>query len=148
MSVKKPKAKPKTKMTKKPRREDLELSSSSEETKTIALTEEQRLMSKNIVINCPLCNGRIQVRNEIEINPKTISCKCNPCSFKISKNNKTMAVSRDEQGDIKLDCQDHSMSFIFNRRQITPESEDEKQKYEMIQGTPRSKSFLKVEDLD
>ena len=59
-----------------------------------------------------------------------------------------MAVSRDEQGDIKLDCQDHSMSFIFNRRQITPESEDEKQKYEMIQGTPRSKSFLKVEDLD
>ena len=148
MSVKKPKAKPKIKMTKKPIREDFELSSSSEETKTIALTEEQRLMSKNIVINCPLCNGRIQVRNEIKIIPKAISCKCNPCSFKISKNNKTMAVSRDEQGDIKLDCQDHSISFIFNRRQITPESEDEKQKYEMIQGTPPSKSFLKVEDLD
>ena len=102
------------------------------EPKTITLTKEQRLMSKNIVINCPLCDGRIQLRNEIEINPKGISCKCNPCSFKLSKHDKTMAVSRDEQGDIVLDCQDHSISFSFNRRQITPESEDEQRKYEMV----------------
>ena len=151
MPPKKPKAKATTRMSKKPIPEDFELSSSSEETKTITLTKEQRLMSKNIVINCPLCDGRIQLRNEIEINPKGISCKCNPCSFKLSKNDKTMAVSRDEQGDIVLDCQDHSISFSFNRRQITPESEDEKKKYEMIQdvmGTPRSKPFLRVEDLD
>ena len=72
-------------MSKKPIPEDFELSS-DEETKTITLTKEQRLMSKNIVINCPLCDGRIQLRNEIEINPKGISCKCNPCSFKLSKN--------------------------------------------------------------
>ena len=120
--------------------------------KTITLTEEQRLMSKNIVINCPLCDGRIQLRNEIEIKPNSISCRCNPCSFKLSKNDKTMAVSRDEQGDIKLDCQDHSISFSFNRRQITPESEDEKKRYEMISDvmTPRQnkKKEVRVEDLD
>ena len=54
-----------------------------------------------------------------------------------------MAVSRDEQGDIKLDCQDHSISFSFNRRQITPESDEEKKRYEMISdvmGTPRQSS--------
>ena len=26
--------------------------------KTITLSEEQRLMSKNIVINCPICDGK------------------------------------------------------------------------------------------
>ena len=31
-----------------------------------------------------------------------------------------MNVSRDDNGDIKLDSQDHSISFSFNR-QITPE---------------------------
>ena len=109
--------------------------------KTITLSEEQRLMSKNIVINCPICDGKIQLRNEIEIKPNSISCRCNPCSFKLSKNDKTMNVSRDDDGEITLDCQDHSISFSFNRRQITPESEDEKQKYEMVKdvmGTPRS----------
>ena len=122
-----------------------------DEPKTITLTEEQRLMSKNIVINCPLCDGRIQLRNEIEIKPNSISCRCNPCSFKLSKNDKTMAVSRDEQGDIVLDCQDHSISFSFNRRQITPESEDEKKKYEMISdvmNTPRAKSRLDIHSMD
>ena len=107
--------------------------------KTITLSEEQRLMSKNIVINCPICDGKIQLRNEIEIKPNSISCRCNPCSFKLSKNDKTMNVSRDDDGEIKLDCQDHSISFSFNRRQITPENEDEKQKYEMVKDvmTPR-----------
>ena len=148
-----PKAKPKskTKISKKPIPEDFELSSSSEETKTITLTKEQRLMSKNIVINCPLCDGRIQLRNEIEIKPNSISCRCNPCSFKLSKKDKTMAVSRDEQGDIVLDCQDHSISFSFNRRQITPESEDEQRKYEMISdvmNTPRAKSQLNIHSMD
>ena len=150
MPPKKPKAKATTRMSKKPIPEDFELSS-DEETKTITLTKEQRLMSKNIVINCPLCDGRIQLRNEIEINPKGISCKCNPRSFKLSKNDKTMAVSRDEQGDIVLDCQDHSISFSFNRRQITPESEDEKKKYEMISdvmNTPRRKPSSQLSDLD
>ena len=84
--------------------------------KTITLTEEQvRLMSKSIVKNCPICSGKIQLRNEI-INPKTgITCKCSPCSFKFSKNDKTMNVSRDDDGEIKLDCQDHSISFSFNK---------------------------------
>ena len=84
MPPKKPKAKATTRMSKKPIPEDFELSS-DEETKTITLTKEQRLMSKNIVINCPLCDGRIQLRNEIEINPKGIKCSCNPCSFKLYK---------------------------------------------------------------
>ena len=41
MSVKKTKAKAKTKMTKKPIREDFELSSSSEETKVVKIDEEK-----------------------------------------------------------------------------------------------------------
>ena len=148
-----PKAKPKskTKMSKKPIHEDFELSSDEEEPKTITLTKEQRLMSIDIIINCPLCDGRIQLRHEIEINPKGIKCSCNPCSFKLSKNDKTMAVSRDEQGDIVLDCQDHSISFSFNRRHITPESEDEQRKYEMISdvmNTPRAISRQDIHSME
>ena len=124
--------------------------SDDEEPKTITLTKEQRLTSKYIVIDCPLCHGKIQFRNEIEINPKGIKCSCNPCSFKISRNDKTMNVSRDENGEIKLDSQDHSISFSFNRL-TTPESDEEKKKYEMISDvmTPRqSKDNFKMEDLD
>ena len=47
-----------------------------------------------------MCDGKIQLRYEIEINPKGIKCSCNPCSFKISKNDKSVNVSRDEQGEI------------------------------------------------
>ena len=72
-------------------------------------------MSKNITIQCPICNGTLGLDNKIEINPKGITCRCNPCSFKISKNDKTMAVSSDDNGDIKLDCEDHSISLGFNR---------------------------------
>ena len=125
---------------------------SDDEPKTITLTEEQKLTSKNIIIECPICDGKIQLRNEIEINPKSgITCRCSPCSFKLSKNDKTMNVSRDDEGEIKLECEDHSISFSFNRRQITPESDDEKKKYEMISDvmTPRqSKVNFKMEDLD
>ena len=124
---------------------------SDDEPKTITLTKEQKLTSKFIIINCPLCSGKIQLRNEIEINPKTgLSCKCNPCSFKISRNDKTMNVSRDDQGEIKLDCEDHSTSFSFNRL-TTPESDEEKKKYEMISdvmSTPRNKPSSSMEDLD
>ena len=124
---------------------------SDDEPKTITLTKEQRLTSKFIIIDCPLCHGKIQLRNEIEINPKTgLSCKCNPCSFKMTRTNKTMNVSRENDGDIVLDCQDHSISFSWNRN-ITPESDEEKKKYEMISdvmSTPRNKTPIKIEDLD
>ena len=123
---------------------------SDDEPKTITLTKEQRLTSKYIVIDCPLCHGKIQLRNEIEINPKGIKCSCNPCSFKISRNDKTMNVSRDENGEIKLDSEDHSISFSFNRL-TTPESDEEKKKCEMISDvmTPRqSKDNFKMQDLD
>ena len=53
-------------------------------------------------------------------------------------------------GEIKLDSEDHSISFSFNRL-TTPESDDEKKKYEMISGvmnTPRNKTDFKMEDLD
>ena len=135
------------KLSKKPVPEDYELSD-SDEPKYITLTEEQRLTSKTIVIDCPLCHGKIQLRNEIEINPKTgITCRCNPCSFKLSRNDKTMNVSRDSEGDIVLDCQDHSISFSWNR-QITPENnQSEKHKNEMIRdvmNTPRNKPLSSV----
>ena len=137
---------------------------SDDEPKTITLTKEQKLTSQNIIIECPICSGKIQLRNEIEINPKTgITCRCSPCSFKLSKNDKTMNVSRDDQGEIKLDCEDHSISFSFNRL-TTPESDEEKKKYEMISdvmntaqmcpvgssdpNTPRNKPSSSMEDLD
>ena len=135
---------------KKPIPEDDVLS--DDEPKTITLTEEQKLKSRNIIIECPICSGKIQLRNEIEINPKTgITCRCSPCSFKLSKNDKTMNVSRDDEGEIKLECEDHSISFSFNRRQITPESDEERKKYEMISdvmSTPRNISSSWTEDLD
>ena len=86
----------------------------------------------------------------IEINPKGIKCSCNPCSFKISRKDKTLNVSRDENGEIKLDSEDHSISFSFNRL-TTPESDEEKKKYEMISDvmtTPRNNNRVKIDDLD
>ena len=77
----------------------------------IKLNEEQKLTSKFVTFDCPVCHGKLQLRNEIEINPKGIKCSCNPCSFKISKSDKTMIVSRDDNGDIKLDSEAHSISF-------------------------------------
>ena len=149
--MKKPKAKPKTRMSKKPIREDFELSSSSEETKVVKIDEEKRMKSKDITFNCPHCNGKLILQNSIEINPKGIKCRCNGCSFKLSRNDKTVNVSRDDNGEIKVDAEDHSISFSFNRL-TTPESDEEKKKYEMIQdvmGTPRSsKPSLKIEDMD
>ena len=147
------KTKPKTKPSKKTVPEDYELSDSDEQPKYITLTEEQKLTSKNIVIECPICNGKIQLRNEIEINPKTgITCRCSPCSFKLSRNDKTMNVSRDSEGDIVLDCQDHSISFSWNR-QITPEDQKEISRNEMIKdvmNTPRNKpsSSISIDGMD
>ena len=42
-----------------------------------------------------------------------------------------MNVSRDSEGDIVLDCQDHSISFSWNR-QITPEDKHEENRNKMI----------------
>ena len=86
----------------------------------VSLNKEQKLTSKNIIFDCPLCNGKLQLRNEIEINPKSITCRCNPCSFKITKNDKSMNVNKDDEGGITLESEDHSISFSWNR-QITPE---------------------------
>ena len=148
------KTKPKTKLSKKPVPEDYELSDSDEQPKYITLTEEQKLTSKNINIQCPACNAMLLIKNEIDINPKNgITCKCNPLSFKLSKMDKSVNVSRDETGEIKLDCQDHSISLSFNRI-TTPESDEEKKKYEMISdvmnNTPRNKpsSSVSIDGMD
>ena len=107
-----------------PERQDFKRVPEDDEPATVNLNKEQKLTSKFINFECPLCRGKLQLRNEIEINPKGIKCSCNPCSFKISKSDKTMNVSRDENGDIKLDSQDHSISFSWNR-QVTPENQDD-----------------------
>jgi hypothetical protein len=138
MPVKKANPKMSSKMKKQPIPEDFELS--DEEPTTIKLNEEQKLTSKFITFDCPLCQGKLQLRNEIEINPKGIKCKCNPCSFKISKNDKTMNVSRDDNGEIVLESEDHSISFSWNR-QVTPEDKKTESTNKMISdvmGTPRS----------
>ena len=134
---------------KQPIPEDFELS--DEEPPTIKLDEDQKLTSKNIVFECPLCKGKLQMRNEIEINPKGIKCKCSPCSFKISKHDKTMNVKKDDDGEIVLESEDHSISFSFNR-QITPEDKNkEANRNRMISdvmSTPRSSNRKSIDDMD
>ena len=146
------KAKPKSKISKQPIPEDYELSDSDEQPKYITLTEEQKLTSKNINIQCPACNAILLIKNEINIHPKNgISCRCNPLSFKLSKTDKTINVSRDDTGEIKLDCHDHSVSLTFNRI-TTPPCEDEKNRNQMISevmGTPRNvKKQNSMEEMD
>ena len=149
MPPKKAKPKMSSKIPKKPIPEDFELS--DEEPAVVNLNEEQKLTSKDIVFECPLCKGKLQMRNEIEINPKGIKCKCSPCSFKISKNDKTMNVKKDDDGEIVLESEDHSISFSFNR-QITPEDKDkEANRNRMISdvmGTPRSSGRKSMNDMD
>ena len=135
-----PPKKAETKANKKPIPEDYELSSSSEETKVVKLDEEKRMKSKDISFNCAHCGGKLLLQNFIEINPKGVKCRCNGCSFKLSRNDKTMNVSKNDNGGITLDSEDHSISFSFNRI-TTPPCEDEKTRNEMIKdvmGTPRS----------
>ena len=142
--------KAKSKISKKPIPEDFELS--DDEPTMIKLDEESKLSSKWITFVCPNCSTRLQLQNEIEITPKGIKCRCSPCSFKMSKNDKTMNVSRDDNGEIMLESEDHSISFSFNRRQITPESEEEKTKNQMISDimtTPRnSRIQIEMNQLD
>ena len=149
MPPKKVKPKMSSKMKKQPIPEDFELS--DDEPTTINLDEEQKLTSKFITFDCPLCQGKLQLRNEIEINPKGIKCKCNPCSFKISKNDKTMNVSRDDNGEIVLESEDHSISFSWNR-QITPEDKKTESTNNMIRDvmatTPRSKGQMAINEMD
>ena len=144
-----PKKKIEKKMSKKPVPEDFELS--DDEPTTITLDEDRKLTSKFITFDCPLCTGKLQLRNEIEINPKGVKCKCNPCSFKISKNDKTMNVSRDDNGDIKLESELHSISFSWNK-QVTPPSNDEETRNKMISdvmSTPRNfKKQTSIGDMD
>ena len=133
------KAKPKTssKIEKQPIPEDFELS--DDEPATVNLNEEQKLTSKFINFDCPLCHGKLQLRNEIEINPKGIKCSCNPSSFKLTKNDKTMNVSRDDNGDTKLDSEDHSISFSWNR-QVTPEDQKVESTNRMISDVMSTRS--------
>ena len=132
-----PKRKTNSKMKKQPIPEDFELS--DDEPTTIKLDEEQKVSSKFITFDCPNCFTKLQLRNEIEINPKGVKCSCRPCSFKISKNDKTMNVSRDDNGDIKLDSQDHSISFSWNR-QVTPEDKKTESTNKMISDVMNTRS--------
>ncbi len=60
----------------------------------------------------------------------------------ISRNDRTVNVSRDDQGEIKLDCQDHSISFSLYRL-TTPESDEEKTKiYEMTSDVMSSAEII------
>ena len=150
MPQKKPRSK--TNFKKQPIPEDFELS--DDEPTTVKLNEESRLSSKFITFDCHNCFTKLQLQNEIEINPKGIKCRCSPCSFKLSRSDKTVNVSRDDNGDIKLDSQDHSISFSFNR-QITPEDKKTESTNKMISdvmSTPRSsgssKQQIAINDMD
>ena len=149
MPPKRLKAKANSRFKKEPIPENFELS--DDEPKMINLSKEQKLTSKNITFDCPNCFTKLQLQNEIEINPKGITCRCNPCSFKIAKNNKTMNVNKDDEGGITLESEDHSISFSWNR-QITPEDQKVESTNRMISdvmNTPRNnKKQNSLTDLD
>lgn len=133
---------PLTPFGRKPVPEDFELS--DDEPTTITLDEDRKLTSKFITFDCPLCHGKLQLRNETEINPKGIKCKCNPCSFSLTKNDKTVNVSRDENGDITLDSEDHSISFSWNRS-VTPENNDDQSRNKMISDVMSTQEIARKE---
>ena len=54
-----------------PSPEDFELS--DEEPAVVNPNEEQKLSSKFITFDCPICKGKLQLRNEILTNPKGIN---------------------------------------------------------------------------
>ena len=61
-----------------------------------------------------------------------------------------MNVSRDDNGDIKLDSENHSISFSWNR-QVTPEDKKTESTNKIISdamGTPRSKKQLTMGEMD
>ena len=118
-----------------------------EEPKTVKLNEESKLSSKFIAFKCPVCHNKLQIRNEKEINPRGVKCKCNPCSFKISKNDKTMNVVKNDDGDITLESEDHSISFSWNR-EVTPETEDEKTRNKMITEVMATSSKSRLDDME
>ena len=117
MPAKKAKVKPKTttRMSKKPIPEDFELSSDKKEPKIVSLNKEQKLTSKFITLNCPMYHHALQIKNEIDIYPKGVRCSYNPCLFKISKNNKTMNISKNNKGEIILDTGFYNIFFSWNK---------------------------------
>ena len=140
--------KKKSSLKKQPIPEDFDLS--DDEPTMVNLNEEQKLTSKNIVFECPNCFTKLQLQNELQINPKGVTCRCSPCSFKIKKNDKTMSVSKNDEGDITLESEDHSIQFSFNK-QITPESEEDKTKNQMItdvMSTRSSRKQMRINDMD
>ena len=54
--------------------------------KFLKIDEDKRMRSKDIHFNCPHCSGKLILQNSIEINPKGVKCRCNGCSFKLSRN--------------------------------------------------------------
>lgn len=141
--------KTKSRISKKPIPEDFELS--DDEPKLVSLSKEQKLTNKHIIFGCPLYQGKLQLRNEIEINPKGITCRYNPCSFRLTKNDKIMNVNKDNEGGITLESEDHRISFSWNRI-TTPPSEDEKHRNDMtkdVVNTPRnSRKQIEMNDMD
>lgn len=81
------------------------MSSSEDEAQVAKINEKHRMKGKDISFNCGHCGGKLLMRNAIEINPKGITCTCNGCSFKLSRNDNTLNVSRDDNGKIKLDTE-------------------------------------------
>ena len=92
MATKKSKPKSKAKMNKKPIQEDFELSSSEDEAGVVNINEEHRMKGKDISFNCGHCGGKLLLRNSIEINPRGVKCRCNGCSFKLSRNDNTLML--------------------------------------------------------
>lgn len=62
-----------SKLKKQPIPENFELS--NDEPTTVNFTKEQKLTTKFIIFECPIRKGKLKLRNQIEINPKGITCR-------------------------------------------------------------------------
>ena len=77
---------------------------------------------------------------KLKSTPRASNVNVSPYSFKISKNDKTMNVKKDHDGEMVFEREDHSINFSFNR-QIRPKDKNKESTNKMISdviGTPRS----------
>ena len=87
---------------------------------------------------------------KLKSTPRASNVNVPPVVSKSARMIKTMNVKKDDDGEIVLESEDHSISFSFNR-QITPEDKNKESTNKMISdvmGTPRSKKQMAINDMD
>ena len=76
--------------------------------------------SSDVCFECPFCKNMLEMKNEMVIKKKgDCKCSCVPFSFKISKQDKSMNIDKNKDGDISIETDLHEIKFSWGK-QITP----------------------------